>query len=244
MQKNIKTNSLITLNAYIAKSGICSRRKAVDIIKSGAIKVNNQIITESSYRVQTTDLICYKDTALEEQKKVYILLNKPKGYICTVNDEKDRRTVLDLVSGFTSERLYPVGRLDRATTGLLILTNDGQLSQKLAHPKFNVPKIYRVNLDRPVKFSDLKKIVEGIVLEDGPIQASSAEYAAKDGKQIDIQINSGRNRIIRRIFEHLGYKVMKLDRTKYAFLIKKQLPQGYARLLEHKEVSELLNLKY
>lgn len=242
--KTINETEEITLNAYVAQAGICSRRKAVEVIKTGSIEVNSQIITESGYRINQEDLVTYKGRPLEIQKKVYILLNKPKGYISTVADEKERKTVVDLVSSLSSERLYPVGRLDRATTGLLILTNDGQFAQKLAHPKFNVPKIYRVSLERPISNYQLVTIRNGLQLEDGFIKPNSIEYASQDGKQLEIQISSGKNRIIRRIFEHIDYKITKLDRTKYAFLTKKQLPQGHARLLDQSEVRELINLKY
>lgn len=242
--RTINESEAITLNAYLAQAGICSRRKAVEIIKTGSIQVNNQIIMDSSYRVGKEDLITYKGRPLELQKKVYILLNKPKGYISTVADEKNRKTVIEIVSKLSSERLYPIGRLDRATTGLLLLTNDGQFAQKLAHPKFNVPKIYRVTLARPISNYQLVALRNGIQLEDGFIKPNSIEYASQDGKQLEIQISSGRNRIIRRIFESIDYKVTKLDRTKYAFLTKKQLPQGHARFLDQSEVKELVKLNY
>lgn len=241
MKKTISQSTGTTLNSYIAQSGICSRRKAVELINAGEIKVNNEIMKDPSYRVQASDLVTYKDKLLTIQAKIYILLNKPKHYITTVSDEKNRKTVMDLVSHHTDDRLYPVGRLDRATTGLLLLTNDGQFAQKLAHPRYNVPKVYIVTLDKAVTQKDFSLIKNGLELEDGFIAPHSIGYASKDRKHIEIEIRSGRNRIVRRIFEALKYEVLKLDRVQYAFLTKKNLPVGASRLLTPHEILQLSN---
>lgn len=235
-------NSGITLNSYIAQAGICSRRKAVEIIQSGKVRVNSIIITEPSYRVQPSDSVMYNGTIVAIKKKIYILLNKPKGYISTVSDEKGRKTILDLVDHMTSERLYPVGRLDRATTGLILLTNDGNFAQQLAHPKYNVAKVYCATLHKPVQMRHLEILAEGIQLEDGPIAVNRIEYLNQEGTKIEVEISSGRNKIVRRMFEHLGYEVTKLDRTQYSFLNKQNLMQGASRFLNQHEINALIKV--
>lgn len=235
-------NSGITLNSYIAQAGICSRRKAVEIIQNGQVRVNNNIITEPSYRVQPSDSVMFNGSVLSVKKKTYILLNKPKGYISTVSDEKGRKTILDLVDHLTTERLYPVGRLDRATTGLILLTNDGNFAQKLAHPKYNVAKVYCATLHKHVQGRHLDMLIQGIQLEDGAIAVKRAEYVNQEGTKIEVEISSGRNKIVRRMFEHLGYEVLKLDRNQYSFLTKQNLMQGGSRFLNQGEINALIKV--
>jgi 23S rRNA pseudouridine2605 synthase len=231
----------IRLNKYIANAGICSRREADDLIKSGAVKVNGVIISELGFRISPMDKVQYGGETLSKEVKRYVLLNKPKDYITTSNDPEGRKTVMELVKNACKERLYPVGRLDRATTGLLLMTNDGELAKKLTHPSHQVKKIYHVSLDKSLKAVDLKKITEGIMLEDGLTEVDEIAYVGegKDKTEIGIALHSGKNRIVRRIFEHLGYEVVKLDRTFFAGLTKKDLPRGNYRLLTEKEIINL-----
>lgn len=230
----------IRLNKYIANAGICSRREADDLIIGGAIRVNGQIVTQLGYRVDPTDKVQYGDQTLSRETKRYLLLNKPKDYITTASDPEGRKTVMELVSDACRERLYPVGRLDRATTGLLLMTNDGELAKKLMHPSHNVRKVYHVVLNKNLQAVDLKKITEGIVLEDGKAEVDEIAWASSDNKkEVGVVLHSGKNRIVRRIFEHLGYEVVKLDRTGFAGLTKKNLPRGKFRFLSDKEVSLL-----
>lgn len=226
------------LNKYIAHCGICSRREAVELIKKGKIKVNALVETEPSYKVQDSDYILYDGKRIQVQNnKVYILLNKPKGYITTLNDPNGRRTVIDLVKTATEERVYPVGRLDRNTTGLIVLTNDGDFAQKLAHPKYNIKKVYQVKLNKGLDQKDYDKIKAGVVLDDGKADVDDLAYVDPlDASILGIQIHIGKNRIVRRIFEHLGYTVEALDRVLYATLTKKNLPRGKWRMLTEKEV--------
>ncbi|MGN0086301.1 MAG: pseudouridine synthase, partial [Alloprevotella sp.] len=239
-ETNIDPNEPIRLNKYLANAGICSRRDADKYIEAGVVTVNGEIITELGHKVLRSDNVQFHGDAVKIEKKVYVLLNKPKGYVTTSEDPQNRKTVMDLVRNACSERIYPVGRLDRSTTGVLLLTNDGELASKLTHPKFLKKKIYHVQTDQNVTAADLKQIAEGITLEDGEIHADSIEYASPtDKKQVGIEIHSGRNRIVRRIFESLGYKVVKLDRVYFAGLTKKNVRRGDWRYLTEKEVNML-----
>lgn len=232
---------LIRLNRYIANAGICSRREADELIRTGVISVNGKTITEMGYKVKPDDIVKYNGETLRKERMVYVLLNKPKDYITTLDDPSGRKTVLELVQNAAKERLYPVGRLDRATTGVLLLTNDGELTKRLTHPRYGVKKTYHVTLDKSVKPSDIEKIMEGVELEDGMIKADDVAYVGdgQDRTQVGIELHSGRNRIVRRIFEHLGYKVEKLDRVSLAGLTKKDLPRGRWRHLTEREVGML-----
>lgn len=229
------------LNKYIANAGICSRREADDLISSGVVQVNGKTITEMGYRVKPTDIIKYGGQTLKKERLVYLILNKPKDYITTADDPQKRRTVLELIAGACKERIYPVGRLDRATTGLLMFTNDGDLTKKLTHPKYGVRKIYHVELDKPLKRADMDKIIEGLELEDGPIKVDEISYVANgvDKTQVGVEIHSGKNRIVRRIFEHMGYNVRKLDRVMFGSLTKKDMARGRWRFLTDAEVGML-----
>jgi 23S rRNA pseudouridine2605 synthase len=228
----------IRLNKYIANAGICSRREADELIASGAVKVNGKIVTELGTRISPEDKIQYGDETLSKEVKRYLLLNKPKDYITTAIDPEGRKTVMELIEKACKERLYPVGRLDRATTGLLLFTNDGEIARKLTHPSQEIKKVYHVTLSKNLKPIDLKRIMEGLDLEDGRAEVDSVDYIAegKDKNEIGIELHSGKNRIVRRIFEHLGYEVIKLDRTFFAGLNKKDLPRGKFRFLTEKEV--------
>ena len=230
-------NEGMRLNRYLAHSGICSRRQADEFIKAGLVSVNGVIVKEMGIKVRPDDVVKYNGETIRSEKKVYILLNKPKDYVTSLEDEKGRKTVTDLIKGACRERVYPVGRLDRNTTGVMLLTNDGELSAKLTHPKYNKKKIYHVILDKKLRFEDLQTVANGITLEDGPIIPDSITYI-EGGKrnEIGIEIHSGRNRIVKRIFEHLGYRVIKLDRVYFAGLTKKSLPRGKWRLLTEKEI--------
>lgn len=231
---------LIRLNKYIANAGICSRREADTFIAAGNVTVNGKPVTEMGYKVKKTDDVRFDGRKLNPEKKEYVLLNKPKNFITTTRDEKGRRTVMELVSSASNNRLYPVGRLDRNTTGLLLFTNDGDLAKKLTHPKHGVRKIYHVHLDKNVSVADLRKIREGLELEDGKIEVDEVDYVTgASKKEVGIEIHSGRNRIVRRIFEHLGYEVSKLDRVVFAGLTKKDLPRGHWRFLTEQEVVNL-----
>ena len=238
------TPAEVRLNKYIADAGICSRRNADMYISSGNVTVNGEVMTTLGYRVKPTDEVRFDGKLLSSEKKEYILLNKPKGFITTTNDEKGRKTVMDLVANATNARILPVGRLDRATTGLLLLTKDGELTKKLTHPTHGVRKIYHVILDRKLDYKDFMKVQDGLELEDGLIEVDEISYVNdKPKNEIGIKIHSGRNRIVRRIFEHLGYQVEKLDRVVFAGLTKKDLPRGHWRRLTQQEVINLRNMK-
>lgn len=226
------------LNKYLSHAGICSRRTAAEYVKAGLVKLNGKTETNPATLVQYEDKVMYKNELVKKRKKnVYLLLNKPKNVITTMNDERDRRTVWDMVEKKVTERIYPVGRLDRATTGLLLMTNDGLLAKKLSHPSHGVKKFYEVELDRPLKKDALEKIRKGLHLEDGFAEVDGVDYIkAKGKKHLGIEIHMGKNRIIRRIFEHLDYTVVKLDRVYYAGLTKKDLPRGWSRFLTKKEI--------
>jgi len=233
-------NAPIRLNKYLANAGVCSRREADQFIQAGVVTVNGEIVTELGTKVQRTDSVHFHDQLVSIEKKVYVILNKPKDYVTTSDDPQQRKTVMDLVKNCCRERIYPVGRLDRNTTGVLLFTNDGELASKLTHPKFLKKKIYHVYLDKNCAASDLQQISEGIELDDGPIRADAISYASDtDKKQVGIEIHSGKNRIVRRIFEHLGYKVCKLDRVMFAGLTKKGLKRGDWRFLTEQEVAML-----
>ncbi len=231
---------IIRLNRFIANSGVCSRREADEIISKGLISVNGKQVTDLGIKVTYTDDIRYKGKKLTAEKKVYILLNKPKGYVTTVEDPHAERTVMDLIGNKCPERVYPVGRLDKETTGVLLLTNDGDLTGKLTHPKYERKKIYHVFLDRPVIKNDLVRLTEGIELDGESVVADAVSYADPDDRsQVGIELHSGKNRVIRRLFESLGYKVRKLDRVYFAGLTKKNLQRGRWRFLSEKEISML-----
>lgn len=230
----------IRLNKYIAHAGICSRREADMYIKLGSVKVNNKIMTEMGYKVKPTDEVHFDGQRLQAEKPTYVLLNKPKGFITTTRDEKGRKTVMDLVANATKARVVPVGRLDRPTTGLLLFTNDGDLAKKLTHPSTGVKKLYHVVLDKNVSGQHLQSIKAGITLDDGAIKADEVSFVQGASKrEVGIALHSGRNRIVRRIFEHLGYEVISLDRVLFAGLTKKDLPRGHWRHLSQSEVQQL-----
>ncbi len=230
----------LRLNKFLANAGVCSRRDADKYINAGVVTVNGNVVTELGTKIYRTDEIRFHGELVRLEKKVYVLLNKPKGYVTTSDDPQNRKTVMDLVHNACPERIYPVGRLDRNTTGVLLLTNDGELASKLTHPKFLKKKIYHVYLDQNVTAAHMREIAEGIVLEDGEIKADQVEYASPtDKKQVGIEIHSGRNRIVRRIFESLGYHVTKLDRVYFAGLTKKNLKRGDWRYLTEQEVNML-----
>ena len=239
-----KDTGLIRLNRYISNAGICSRRKADELIAAGVVAVNGVVVSELGHKVDPQkDEIRYNGETLKREKMVYVLLNKPKDYITTTDDPQERRTVMHLVEKASRERIYPIGRLDRNTTGLLLMTNDGDLADKLSHPKNNIVKLYQVELSKSLTQGDLNKIGFGLELEDGFIKPDSISYVAGGSKrEIGVQIHSGKNRIVRRIFEHLGYEVVKLDRAVYANLTKKDLPRGRWRFLEESEVIQLKHL--
>lgn len=231
------------LNKYLSTSGICSRREAVQFIEAGQVQVNNRIIREPGYKVSQKDEVCFKGDPIRTEKKVYILLNKPNDYITTLSDEKGRKSVADIFAGSIKERIFPVGRLDRNTTGLLLMTNDGLLSQKLSHPSFEITKIYSVVLDRDMTSSDLILIKNGLNLKDGFIKPDKVYFESRTNrKKLVVQIHSGKNRIVRRIFKEVGYNLIRLDRTNYAGLVKGGLKPGYWRYLNRQEVETLNNL--
>ncbi len=239
-EENIDPNEPLRLNKYLANAGVCSRREADEFIQAGAVTVNGEVVTELGTKILRADEVKFKDQPVSLEKKVYVLLNKPKDYVTTSDDPQQRKTVMDLVKGICPERIYPVGRLDRNTTGVLLLTNDGDLASKLTHPKFLKKKVYHVFLDRPVTPQTLQQISDGIELEDGEIKADAIEYAdERDQSQVGIEIHSGKNRIVRRIFESLGYRVVKLDRVQFAGLTKKNLRRGDWRYLTEQEVDML-----
>ncbi len=236
-----ESNPLPRLNQYVAKAGICSRREADELISIGKVKVNGKIMREMGYRVQYDDKVEYEGKQLQGEELRYVLLNKPKGYLSTMKDDRGRKTVMALVKRACKERIYPVGRLDRETTGLLLFTNDGELAKKLTHPSGKVKKIYHAFLDKPMAEEDLVQLSKGVELEDGFTKPDVINYvqSAPEGNQIGVQLHSGKNRIVRRMFEHLGYEVIKLDRVLFASLTKKDVPRGKYRLLKDKEVTLL-----
>ena len=239
-ETHIDPNEPIRLNKYLANAGVCSRREADDFIQAGVVTVNGQIVTELGTKVLRGDEVKFHDQPVTLEKKVYVLLNKPKDYVTTSDDPQQRKTVMDLVKDACPERIYPVGRLDRNTTGVLLLTNDGEIASKLTHPKFLKKKVYHVYLDKNVTMHDMQQIASGIELEDGEIHADAIEYADDhDKSQVGIEIHSGKNRIVRRIFESLGYRVTKLDRVQFAGLTKKNLRRGDWRFLTEQEVDML-----
>jgi len=237
-------DGLIRLNRFIANAGICSRRKADELIAAGVVSVNGEPVTELGFKVDPAkDSVRYNGEALKREKNVYVLLNKPKDYITTTDDPQERKTVMSLVEKASRERIYPVGRLDRNTTGLLLMTNDGDLAEKLSHPRNNITKLYQVELNKSLSQGDMNKIAFGVELEDGLIKPDQVSYVAGGSKkEVGIQIHSGKNRVVRRIFESLGYEVVKLDRVVYSHLTKKDLPRGRWRYLEEKEIIQLKHL--
>ena len=231
---------LVRLNKYIANSGLCSRREADEYIQNGQITVNGEVVSTLGAKVNSTDEICFKGKKLESERRVYIVMNKPKDYVTTVDDPHAAHTVMELLEGACSERIYPVGRLDRNSTGVLLFTNDGDLTKKLTHPSFRKRKIYQVTLDRKVSEADLETIFSGIELDGERIEVDAIDYTANsDGTEVGIEIHSGQNRVVRRLFESLNYRVDKLDRVYFAGLTKKNLPRGTWRFLEPKEISML-----
>lgn len=239
-EEPIDPNEPIRLNKLLANAGICSRREADEFISAGVVSVNGEVVTELGVKVTPQDEVRFHNEPIALEKKVYLLLNKPKDYVTTLDDPGQRKTVMDLVRGACKERIYPVGRLDRNTTGVLLFTNDGALASKLTHPKYLKKKIYHVFLDKKVSATDLQKIRDGLTLEDGQIRVDAVEYASNaDKNQVGIEIHSGRNRIVRRIFESLGYHVTKLDRVQFAGLTKKNVLRGDWRFLTEKEVDML-----
>lgn len=239
-EKHYDPDEPVRLNRYLANAGVCSRREADTFIQAGVVKVNGVVVTELGTKVKRSDEVMFHDQTINMEKKVYLLLNKPKDYVTTSDDPQNRKTVMDLVKNACRERIYPVGRLDRSTTGVLLFTNDGDLATKLTHPQYLKKKIYHVYCDKNVTAADLRQIAEGIMLEDGEIHADAIDYADPvDKKQVGIEIHSGRNRIVRRIFEHLGYKVVKLDRVYFAGLTKKNVKRGDWRFLTQDEVNML-----
>ena len=234
------TTGEMRLNRYVANAGVCSRREADKYIAAGLVTVNGKPVTEMGVKVQMTDDVRFDGRRLDAEKKVYVLLNKPKDFVTTTSDPHAERTVMELIENACDERIYPVGRLDRSTTGVLLFTNDGEIADRLTHPSHNVKKIYQVSLDKPVTKNDLLQIADGVELEDGFIAADAISFIdPADKTEIGIEIHSGKNRIVRRIFEHLGYKVKKLDRVFFAGLTKKNLSRGRWRMLSQKEVQFL-----
>ena len=238
-KKNEGQETELRLNRYIAKGGVCSRRDADVLITAGRVKVNGEVVQQVGVKVKRTDRVEVDDQVITPERKVYLVLNKPKDYVTTVEDPLERRTVMALIEGACKERVYPIGRLDRQTTGVLLFTNDGDLAKKLTHPKYNQKKIYHVFLDKVVQTGDLEAIRKGIDLEDGFIQADDVRVAEDDRTQVGIELHSGRNRIVRRIFEHLGYQILRLDRVFFAGITKKNLPRGHWRFLTEDEVNIL-----
>jgi 23S rRNA pseudouridine2605 synthase len=245
-QKKVKGDPLpdlnredIRLNKYLSNAGICSRREADVLIQTGVVTVNDVIVLEMGYKVMPGDKVRYDGETINAEKKRYVLLNKPKDFITTMDDPWGRKTVMSLVSKACRERVYPVGRLDRETTGLLLFTNDGDMAKKLTHPRHKSSKIYHVELNKPVKLEDLTKLTEGIELEDGKTAFDKAEYVKDSSREIGVELHSGKNRIVRRMFESMGYEVVKLDRVQFAGLTKKDLPRGHYRHLTEKELAFL-----
>ncbi|MCU0359358.1 MAG: rRNA pseudouridine synthase [Bacteroidia bacterium] len=237
--RNADDQGLIRLNKYLSNAGIASRRDADTLIISGAVKVNGEVVNTLGAKIRPGDKVTYGDQSVKGERKVYLLLNKPKDYITTMEDERDRKTVMKLVEGACKERIYPVGRLDRNTTGLLLMTNDGELTTKLTHPKHGIKKVYHVSLNKSLKPEHFKEIIEGVELEDGKVNVDDLAFVGEGKKEVGVEIHSGRNRVVRRLFEHLGYDVIKLDRVVFAGLTKKDLPRGKYRFLSAKEISFL-----
>jgi 23S rRNA pseudouridine2605 synthase len=242
-KEDFGTTEKIRLNRYISNSGVCSRREADELIKMGLVTVNGTVVTEMGHKVDRKDVIKYDGKTLRAEKPVYILMNKPKGFLTTTKDPQDRNTVMQIIAESVKERVYPVGRLDRNTTGLLLLTNDGELTDKLSHPSYNVKKIYKVDLDKPLTKADFEKIKAGVRLEEGKAMVDDLAMVSDDGKTIGIELHIGWNRVVRRIFESLGYEVVKLDRSVYAGLDKKDLSRGHWRHLTREEVVRLKHYK-
>ena len=234
----------IRLNRFISQSGVCSRREADEFILAGVVTVNGQVVTELGTKILPTDEVRFNDEKLQGEKHVYIVLNKPKGYVTSLEDPHADKTVMDLLRDACSERVYPVGRLDKNSLGLLLITNDGDVTRQLTHPSYRKKKIYEVTLDKPLTRADMETLTEGITLEDGDIFADEVAYASEDKKTVGVEIHSGRNRIVRRMFEHLGYTVQKLDRVYYAGLTKKNLKRGEWRFLTKDEVMRLKTGQY
>lgn len=230
------------LNKYIANAGVCSRREADQLIAGGLIKVNGQVVAELGYKVQRGDKVEYEGRVLKTEKLQYVLLNKPNDFITTMNDPQNRNTVMSLVKTACDERIYPVGRLDRNTTGLLLFTNDGELAKKLTHPSHRIKKIYQVTLDRPIENQDFDNLLKGVKLEDGVATPDEMAIISEDKRTLGIEIHIGKNRIVRRLFEHFNYRVEKLDRVMFGPLTKKNLPRGKFRHLAPKEIIQLKNL--
>jgi len=227
------------LNKYISNSGVCSRREADEFITAGLVTVNGEVVTRMGARVRSTDDIRFNGERLQGEQKVYILMNKPKDFVTTTDDPHAERTVMDLIAGHCEQRVYPVGRLDKSTTGVLLLTNDGTLTEQLTHPSYNRKKIYQVDLDKNLKKSDMEQLVQGVELEDGMAHVDEISYVDENEKKIGVEIHSGRNRVIRRMFEHLGYSVKRLDRVYFAGLTKKRVRRGAWRYLTPQEVAML-----
>ncbi len=236
----VEADDHMRLNKFIANAGVCSRREADELISKGKIKVNGEVVTALGTKVKPHDTVSYGGKKLTHEEKVYVLLNKPKDYITTADDPQQRKTVLDLLGNHFRERLYPVGRLDRNTTGLLLLTNDGELTKKLSHPRYGIRKIYHVHLDRPLAKTDLENIAKGVSIDGKMLRPDKIDYANPDDKrEVGIELHSGQNRVVRRIFEQYAYGVVKLDRVVFAGLTKKNLPRGKWRRLSQKEISYL-----
>ena len=235
-----KPNDGIRLNKFISNSGICSRREADTYIEHGSVTVNGKLVTEMGYRVKSGDEVRFDGSLISPEKKRYVLLNKPKNYITTMDDDRGRKTVMDLVQNATEERIYPVGRLDRMTTGLLLFTNDGDLAKKLTHPKHHIRKLYHASLDRKLDLKDLERLRGDVIIEGRKVFIDAVSYVEGQNRtEVGIEIHSGRNRIVRKIFEHVGYKVTKLDRVIFAELTKKNLPRGRWRELTKQEIFNL-----
>ena len=233
----------VRLNKFIANSGISSRREADELITMGLISVNGKIVSELGYKVNPADEVRYEDKVLRAEKPVYILMNKPKGFLTTTDDPQERKTVMHIVGSAVKERIYPVGRLDRNTTGLLLLTNDGDLADKLMHPSFNVKKVYKVELDKPLAKNDFQAILDGVRLEEGKATVDDLAIVSDDGRTVGVELHIGWNRVVRRIFESLGYEIIKLDRSVYAGLDKKELGRGQWRFLTKEEIIHLKHFK-
>lgn len=242
-KKEERKPSEIRLNRYIANAGVCSRREADTLIADGKIKVNGKVVREMGYKVKKGDKVVFQGRQLKSETHQYVLLNKPKGFVTTMKDPHAKHTVMELVEKACDERIYPVGRLDKDTTGLLLFTNDGETAKKLTHPSHKVRKIYQVELDEPITKSDFEKIISGLELEDGLAPVSELAIIGDDSRNLGIEVHIGRNRIVRRIFQHLGYKVKKLDRVMFGNLTKKNLPRGKFRHLGPKEVMALKGVK-
>ena len=234
----------VRLNRFLAQSGLCSRREADDFITAGLVTVNGQVVTELGTKVRSTDEVKFNDSKVQGEKKVYLVLNKPKGYVTSLEDPHADKTVMELVKGACSERIYPVGRLDKNSLGLLLFTNDGDVTRQLTHPSLEKKKIYQVTLDKPLTRADMEQMIEGLTLEDGEIFVDEVAYVGESKKEVGLEIHSGRNRIVRRIFEHLGYTVQKLDRVYYAGITKKNLKRGQWRFLTREEVERLKSGRY